>query len=136
VVTNSVQSVPRRRLVRVALTLSLVTVLLGGWLAARHFVILALIDDGPLTDVLSLVYPMILTALLTPLVSYRCRDAAAWLIPPLALVLVFRVAWRLSLLPLRDWPPRPGEIDRVIPIAGSDGHWRQLYMLKRRSGEA
>jgi len=136
VVTDSVQSVPRRRLVRIALMLSLVTVLVGGWLAARHLVILAFIDDGPLTDVLSLVYPMVLTALLTPLVSYRRTDAVAWLIPPLATILVFRIAWRLSLLPLRDWPPRPDEIDLVIPVAGGDGHGRQSYMLKRRDGEA
>lgn len=44
-------------------------------------------------------------------VSYRSRD---WLLISLVpiwgqFVVPFRVGWRLAGLPIRDWPPRPGE---------------------------
>ncbi|GGJ96021.1 hypothetical protein GCM10010123_27420 [Pilimelia anulata] len=45
-----------------------------------------------------------------PRVSYRRRDA---LLGPLGIGLVPTVAWRLALLPHRDWRPRPDELRRA-----------------------
>jgi hypothetical protein len=56
-------------------------------------------------------------------VSYRRRDAVAWVIPVLGLLLMARLAWRLASLPYRDWPPRTDEVGRCrqTPARTEDG---------------
>lgn len=103
---------PRPPLVRGLLAGSLVLAIVGGWLALRHGLVIPLVGDGPLGDVLSLIYPVVTTGALASFVSYRFMDGAAWLLPPLGLALVVRVAWRIALLPYRDWPPRSEEVSR------------------------
>jgi hypothetical protein len=61
------------------------------------------------------VAPVVLSGLLwfvTPLVSYRRRDALCGLIPFYNIWFVARIAWRLAYLPHRDWDPRPDERPR------------------------
>ena len=48
-------------------------------------------------------------AFLSPLVSYRHRDALLLLVPLVSVVFYFRVVWRLTALPERYWPARPDE---------------------------
>ncbi|AXO38001.1 MULTISPECIES: hypothetical protein [Micromonospora] len=86
--------------------------------------------SGPLSDVLGVVVPSLFVVAVAPLVSYRRRDAVAWLLPPLGLLLTARLAWRLTLLPYRDWPPRPEEARRCrrAPVGADEG--TTLYQLE------
>ncbi|MEV6813957.1 hypothetical protein [Micromonospora sp. NPDC051296] len=56
--------------------------------------------------------PAAVTAVLAPYASYRRRDALLWFIGP-GLPIFILIAWRLSLLPYRDWAPRPDEAPRA-----------------------
>jgi hypothetical protein len=98
--------------VRVALTVVLLAMLALASGSLEALVYDPVFGSGPLSDVLGLVLPSLLTVVVAPLVSYRRRDAVAWLIPPLGLLLTARLVWRLTLLPYRDWPPRPEEANR------------------------
>jgi hypothetical protein len=59
-------------------------------------------------------------------VSLRRRDAAWGLVPLLGWYVVCVVAWRLALLPLRDWEPRADELWRARWLTGPEhaGMWR------------
>src|SRR3954468_11048033 len=48
--------------------------------------------------------------LLAPLSSYRRRDAWLAPVPVLGWYLAALLAWRVALLPYRDWEPRPEEL--------------------------
>jgi hypothetical protein len=63
--------------------------------------------------------------LLAPLSSYRRRDAWLALVPLLGWYLTAVLAWRVALLPYRDWEPRPEELWRARWLTGDlIGFWR------------
>ncbi|WP_155374889.1 hypothetical protein [Catellatospora vulcania] len=107
---------PRRRhpVVRGALTAVLVAVVAGSFFALKHAVYEPMFGRGPVTDLLSPLFPMVALGLLAPFASYRWRDGLWWLFPLAGLYLTAKVAWRVSGLPHRDWPPRPDEIARGV----------------------
>lgn len=100
------------------------------WRIVRWGLVVPLVGDNPLGDILSLVYPVVITGALASLVSYRFIDGLAWLLPPLAFVLVVRVAWRVTLLPYRDWKPASRELPRIKVVRNTDGGSRLLYVLQ------
>ncbi len=56
-------------------------------------------------------------------VSFRKRDALFFLLQPIwGLVIVWKVGFRLTSLPYRDWPPRPDEYARCRSIPGTSYH--------------
>jgi hypothetical protein len=57
-------------------------------------------------------------ALLAPKVSYRWFDAFCLLVPIYSWVWQFRIAWRVSNLPYRDWAPRPDELRHAAGVGG------------------
>jgi hypothetical protein len=62
---------------------------------------------------------------LAPRSSYRRRDAVLGLAPLLGWYLAALMAWRVALLPYRDWEPRPDELSRARWLTGGlAGHWR------------
>ena len=103
----------RSKFARIIITTVMVLGLLVLYSIVRRTIVVPAVGDEPiLVDVLVLIVPATLTALLAPFVSYRAIDGLAWLVPPLGFVLFVRIAWRLALLPERDWPPRPDEVSR------------------------
>jgi hypothetical protein len=58
-------------------------------------------------DIAALLLPAMLIAWLAPKVAYRRRDAAYFLL--LWPYLMGVIAWRIALLPYRDWAPRDDE---------------------------
>jgi hypothetical protein len=83
------------------------------------------IGRGPLADLGRIAVPMGVTAWLAPHGSYRRRDALWWFLPPAGLYIFAVIAWRVALLPYRDWPPRPDEASRVhwLPDRQRAGLW-------------
>ena len=62
---------------------------------------------------------------LGPRASYRRRDALLGLVPLLGWYLTAVLAWRVALLPFRDWEPRADELWRARWLTGElIGHWR------------
>jgi hypothetical protein len=62
---------------------------------------------------------------LAPYASYRRRDAWMGLVPLLGWYLLCVLAWRLALLPFRDWEPRGDELWRARWLTGElIGYWR------------
>jgi hypothetical protein len=76
---------------------------------------------------------LVLGALVAPRVSYRWFDAYLLLIPIVGLFYLGRFAWRLSLLPYRDWPPRPDEAPRWRKVAHPSRPGAGLYLVDRTS---
>lgn len=67
----------------------------------------------------------IVVAVLAPRSSYRRRDAWLGLVPLLGWYLTALMAWRVALLPYRDWEPRPDELWRARWLTGDlIGLWR------------
>ncbi|GIH06789.1 hypothetical protein Rhe02_48560 [Rhizocola hellebori] len=97
---------PRGRVPRVLLAGAIVVIGVAGWLMVKRFVVLPLAGNGPLADFLGAVFPVLFTGFLAARVSYRWVHGLYWLMPPLGIYFLSRVAWRLSLLPHRDWPDR------------------------------
>ena len=63
--------------------------------------------------------------LLAPRSSYRRRDAVLGLVPLLGWYLTALMAWRVALLPYRDWEPRADELWRARWLTGDlIGYWR------------
>jgi hypothetical protein len=77
--------------------------------AIRYFV---LVETGSEfgSYLVSIIIPAALTAWLAPMVSYRRRDAA-WVLVGAGLYFLALFVWRATLLPYRDWDPRPDEQD-------------------------
>ena len=76
---------------------------------------------------------------LGPLSSYRRRDAWLGLVPLLGWYLAALMAWRVALLPYRDWEPRADELWRARWLTGDlIGFWRAdpvpVPVPPRRSG--
>jgi hypothetical protein len=67
-------------------------------------------DSEVVSYLVSVVIPAALTAWLAPKVSYRRRDAA-WSLLGIGFYFVALFIWRATLLPHRDWDPRPDEQD-------------------------
>ena len=107
------QSSPRRPVLRGILTALIVASVVGIWLGFKYIIVNPLLGSGPLGDWIVVAVPVLATGLLAPFASYRYRDAIAWLILPIGVALLTRLAWRVAYLPYRDWPPRleeaPGE---------------------------
>jgi hypothetical protein len=62
---------------------------------------------------------------LAPYASYRRRDALFGLVPLLGWYLLCVLAWRVALLPYRDWEPRGDELWRARWLTGDlIGYWR------------
>jgi hypothetical protein len=62
---------------------------------------------------------------LAPYASYRRRDAWQGLVPLLGWYLLCVLAWRVALLPYRDWEPRGDELWRARWLTGDlIGYWR------------
>ena len=62
---------------------------------------------------------------LAPYTSYRRRDTWLGLVPLLGWYLVCVMAWRVALLPYRDWEPRGDELWRARWLTGDLlGFWR------------
>jgi hypothetical protein len=63
--------------------------------------------------------------LLAPRASYRRRDAVLGMVPLLGWYLTCVLAWRVALLPYRDWEPRADELWRARWLTGDlVGLWR------------
>ena len=63
--------------------------------------------------------------LLAPPSSYRRRDAWLGLVPLLGWYFSALMAWRVALLPYRDWEPRRDELWRARWLTGDlVGYWR------------
>jgi hypothetical protein len=61
---------------------------------------------------------------LAPYASYRRRDAWMGLVPLLGWYLLCVLAWRVALLPFRDWEPRGDELWRARWLTGGlIGFW-------------
>lgn len=77
--------------------------------------------------------------LLAPRSSYRRRDAVLGLVPLLGWYLSALMAWRVALLPYRDWEPRGDELWRARWLTGElVGFWRSDPLptaSARRSGK-
>lgn len=64
-------------------------------------------------------------AVLAPHTSYRRRDALLGLVPVAGWYLTCVLAWRVALLPHRDWEPRTDELWRARWLTGDlVGIWR------------
>ncbi|MEV6629138.1 hypothetical protein AB0M54_00090 [Actinoplanes sp. NPDC051470] len=64
-------------------------------------------------------------AALAPHTSYRRRDAWLGLVPLAGWYLIALMAWRVALLPYRDWEPRADEMWRARWLTGEMvGYWR------------
>jgi hypothetical protein len=62
---------------------------------------------------------------LAPYASYRRRDGWLGLVPLLGWYLLCVLAWRVALLPYRDWEPRADELWRARWLTGDlMGYWR------------
>jgi hypothetical protein len=62
---------------------------------------------------------------LAPYASYRRRDAWLGLVPLFGWYLLCVLAWRVALLPYRDWEPRADELWRARWLTGDlMGYWR------------
>jgi hypothetical protein len=62
---------------------------------------------------------------LAPYASYRRRDAWLGLLPLSGWYLLCVLAWRVALLPYRDWEPRGDELWRARWLTGDlIGYWR------------
>jgi hypothetical protein len=119
---------PRPRGVRLTLTGAVLATLLLANVPLEGLIYDPVFGSGPLSDVLGVVLPSLFTIVVAPLVSYRRRDAVAWLIPPLGLLLTVRLVWRLTLLPYRDWPPRPEEAQRWRPTQFRTAEGAPMYL--------
>lgn len=64
-------------------------------------------------------------AVLAPRVSYRWFDAFWLLVPVYSLVWAFKILWRVTFLPLRDYRPRDDEADRWTQVTDTP---RPLYV--------
>lgn len=64
-------------------------------------------------------------AVLAPRCSYRRRDALFGLVPLVGYYVTCVLAWRVALLPFRDWEPRADELDRSrwLDDPGFEGTW-------------
>ncbi|GAA3338020.1 hypothetical protein GCM10020358_16590 [Amorphoplanes nipponensis] len=62
---------------------------------------------------------------LGPYGSYRRRDVLLGLLPLYGWYVASVLSWRVALLPLRDWEPRPDELWRARWLTGDRiGYWR------------
>jgi hypothetical protein len=122
---------PRPAGVRVLITLLVVVAVNVGWLGLKRQVIGPLFGNVGLSDWLTLIFPVVCTAILAPHASYRRIDALHWFVPFIGAGLTIRLAWRVSLLPYRDWPPRKDEIPRMREVHHSGRSDRTLYRLER-----
>jgi len=119
---------PRSVTLRVAYTIVLVVLLAGlPWLATAT---LGRIGGWPSGDsLLSVVVLFAAGAVVATQVSYRWFDALLLLIPFVGLVFLVKFAWRLALLPYRDWPPRPAEAGRWRKVAHPSRPGAGLYLV-------
>lgn len=128
---------PRSPVVRGIFAGGIALAIIGGWQLVRYGLVVPLVGrNNPVADILSLVYPVVVTGAIASLVSYRFIDGLVWLVPPFAFVLVVRVAWRFALLPFRDWEPASKEVSRVKMVRVSGGGSRSLYVLQPKSATA
>ena len=90
-----------------------------GYIVVRYAVIYPVVGRGPLADVLTILPPVAITAVMAPFGAYRTIDALVWVLPVVGVLLLIRLAWRIAFLPHRDWPIRisglhaPGDGARV-----------------------
>jgi hypothetical protein len=114
------------------ITVAVVLLVMAGWMVFRREVILQVMQPGAVADLAGLVGPASVTAWLAPRVAYRWFDALWWLFLPLGLALLVQSVWRATLLPYRNWPPRPGEVHRLQPVEGVTVAHRKVYLLGPR----
>jgi hypothetical protein len=122
--------------VRAAVATAVVVALLGGlgylpgYAWTVHLVGGVSWQLGPIGVMLAL--GLLLTPAL-PKVSYRRRDLLLIaLIPLFGQFLVGKVIYRLLSLPRRDWPPRPDERPRLVPVLGEP----RVYLLPATFADA
>ncbi|MGC5021254.1 hypothetical protein [Micromonospora sp. DT47] len=96
---------------------ALITAMIMLGVIVPSLVISELIEDrtgsGVLADFGAIAVPTATTAWLAPRVSYRRRDALWWLAGGVGIYVFGVIAWRLALLPYRDWTPRPEEASQA-----------------------
>lgn len=63
-------------------------------------------------------------------VSYRWFDGLIALLPVYGVFWVFRIAWRVSYLPFRDWAPRGGEAVAWQQVAHPSTPGGMLYVVE------
>jgi hypothetical protein len=62
---------------------------------------------------------------LAPYASYRRRDTLLGVVPLVGWYLISVLAWRVALMPYRDWEPRGEELWRARWLTGDlIGYWR------------
>ncbi|PZG09690.1 hypothetical protein C1I95_28710 [Micromonospora craterilacus] len=101
---------PRGRFSRAVRAGLLVGFVLAAGMVARELTVGWL--GGRWATLAFIALPAAVTAGLAPYASYRRRDALLWFIGPGLFIFVL-IAWRLTLLPYRDWAPRPDEAPRA-----------------------
>ena len=113
---------PRTQPTRVLLTAAIDLAVVGS-AVTLGMLIEDLTGSRELGNLASWAIPALVVAWLGPTVSYRRRDA---LLGPLFL---WVVAWRVTFLPYRDWPPRDDEVSRARYIRQAEfGHeWVPEY---------
>jgi hypothetical protein len=114
---------------------SVVILTTAAWLVARHLVVPRLLSEGPAADVAEIVLPTIFTGLIALRVSYRRFDSPWWLLPPIGVLILIRLAWRASLLPYRNWPPRHNEVVRMRWIEKCSVEDNTVYVLDRTGSD-
>jgi len=91
--------------------------------------------NGPLNWMTTCAWTAGAVAVLAPRASYRRRDAWLGLLPLLGWYLLCVLAWRVALLPYRDWEPRPDEMWRARWLTGDlIGLWRSDVPPRRAAG--
>jgi len=81
--------------------------------------------NGVLDWLITCAWAAAAVAVLAPHASYRRRDAWQGLVPLLGWYLIAVMAWRVALLPYRDWEPRDDEMWRARWLTGDlVGLWR------------
>ena len=109
-------SSPRGRVARTGRAVLLVVSVLAPAILARELTEDWLGADTRGTHIVApiafIALPTVVTAVLAPYASYRSRDALLWFIGP-GLYVFLVIAWRLALLPYRDWAPRSDETPRA-----------------------
>lgn len=101
---------PRHWAIRLLVFMALMLVAFGSFVALNGDLIPRSPDDTGLLAPAVAVGAFALWAFLATRVDYRWFDALLLLVPLYSIFWAGRIAWRITNLPYRDWPPAPGTL--------------------------